>query len=79
MPNPIYTCENYGKIVVNIVVDMNGAIIEASINTQQSTSTNACLIDNALSYANKARFSSDFNKPKQKGTITYIFQPKERK
>ena len=41
LPNPIYTCENYGKIVVNIVVDMNGAIIEASINTQQSTSTNA--------------------------------------
>ena len=79
LPNPIYTCENYGKIVVNIVVDMNGAIIEAIINTQQSTSTNACLIDNALSYANKARFSPDFNKPKQKGTITYIFQPKERK
>ncbi|MDO4879885.1 MAG: TonB family protein [Capnocytophaga sp.] len=79
LPNPIYTCEFFGKIVVNITVDMNGAIIDANINTQQSTSTNACLTDNALEYAKKARFSPDFNKPKQTGTITYIFQPKEKK
>lgn len=75
LPPPIYTCIKGGKVVVNIKVDASGTVIEASFNEKSSTTTNGCLVDNALAYAAKAYFSSD-NKASQKGTITYIFQGK---
>tara|TARA_R110000850_G_scaffold190308_2_gene316168 strand:+ start:7894 stop:8667 length:774 start_codon:yes stop_codon:yes gene_type:complete len=71
-PNPIYTCEKSGKIVVNIVVDGFGNVIETSLNEASSTSLDGCLVDNALQYAAGASFSTSDNQS-QLGTITYIF------
>ncbi len=75
LPPPIYTCIEGGKVVVNIKVDESGYVIEADFNNESSGTSNGCLVDNAIAYALKARFSPDF-KNSQIGTITYLFQRK---
>jgi len=72
-PNPIYTCDAYGKVVLHIEVDASGKVIEATINTNSSTTNNVCLLESAISYAKKARFTKAENKALQMGSITYIF------
>ncbi|WP_112377628.1 hypothetical protein [Flagellimonas maritima] len=75
LPPPIYTCIEGGKVVVNIKVDESGYVIEADFNNESSGTSNGCLVDNAIAYALKARFSPD-SKNTQIGTITYLFQRK---
>lgn len=75
LPPPIYTCIEGGKIVINITVDDRGFVIGADYNAASSNTSNGCLIDNAITYAYKARFSPT-DKSSQIGTITYIFQGK---
>ena len=72
IPNPVYTCEKAGKIVVNITVDSQGNVTSVSLNENASTSSNGCLIDNALKYAKTATFQKS-NRITQIGTITYSF------
>lgn len=74
IPNPVYTCESFGKVVVNIEVDSEGRVTDASFNEKSSTTSNKCLVDNAVFYALKARFNADASKQNQLGTITYQFQ-----
>ncbi|WP_422349264.1 hypothetical protein [Flagellimonas sp.] len=75
LPPPIYTCIEGGKVVINIKVDSNGYVTEADFNDSSSGTNNYCLIENAITYALKARFSPD-SKNLQIGTITYLFQGK---
>jgi TonB family protein len=75
LPPPIYTCIEGGKVVINIKVDANGYVTEADFNDKSSGTSNGCLVDNAITYALKARFSPSA-KNEQIGTITYLFQPK---
>ena len=75
LPPPIYTCIEGGKVVVNIKVDNLGFVVEADYNSKSSTTSNGCLIDNAIAYALKARFSPA-ERSVQPGTITYLFQSK---
>ncbi len=75
LPPPIYTCIEGGKVVINIKVDSNGYVMEADFNEKSSGTNNYCLIENAIRYALKARFSPD-SKASQIGTITYLFQSK---
>jgi hypothetical protein len=75
LPPPIYTCIEGGKVVVNIEVDANGYVTDANFNGKSSDTSNGCLVDNAIAYALKAKFSSA-SKALQKGTITYLFQSK---
>jgi len=77
LPPPIYTCIEGGKVVINITVDSNGNVIEADFNSRSSGTSNGCLVDNAITYALKAKFNSS-DKAIQKGTITYLFQQKAR-
>ena len=74
IPNPIYTCESGGKIVINITVNERGLVEDTSFNSASSTSTNKCLIEHALQYAADARFSVLAGRNSQIGTITYNFQ-----
>ncbi|MEL4306587.1 hypothetical protein [Joostella sp. CR20] len=74
LPNPVYTCESFGKVVVNIKVDTQGNVIDASFNKSSSTTSNGCLVENATNYALKAKFSPSTNSSEQIGTITYLFQ-----
>jgi len=73
IPNPVYTCESGGKIVINIEVNAIGKVTKAVYNKNRSTTTNGCLIDTALSYASKARFTTKANKATQLGNISYNF------
>lgn len=75
IPNPIYTCDVAGKVVVNITVNSQGRVVSTSINKGSSTSSNECLIQNALDYAGRAVFSDLAGRNSQPGTITYHFQP----
>ena len=72
IPNPIYTCEGNGRVVVQISVNQNGYVIDAKINKKRSTTRNECLFDNALEYARNSLFSSSAV-ASQKGSITYYF------
>ena len=75
LPTPIYLCQDSGKIVINITVNHLGKVTKTSVNGS-STSTNECLIDHALEYANNARFSPDASKRSQIGTITFLYKGK---
>lgn len=75
LPPPIYTCIEGGKVVINILVDGSGRVTEAYFNQKSSGTSNGCLVDNAIAYALKARFTAS-PKTSQKGTITYLFQQK---
>lgn len=74
IPNPVYTCDVSGKIVVNITVNAEGMVTKTSINKASSTSSNQCLIDRAQEYAANAQFSELPGRNSQIGTITYYFQ-----
>lgn len=75
LPPPIYTCLEGGKVVINIEVDRLGYVTDANFNATSSNTDNGCLVENALKYALKARFSPG-SKASQIGTITYLFQSK---
>jgi len=75
IPNPIYTCDLPGKIVINITVNAEGRVIETSINKASSNSDNECLTERALEYAANAVFSQLTGRNEQPGTITYNFKP----
>lgn len=75
IPNPVYTCDRSGKIVVNISVNTDGRVTSTSINKGSSSTTNECLADQALEYAAQAVFSRLPGRISQPGTITYNFKP----
>ncbi len=75
LPPPIYTCIEGGKVVINIEVNAVGNVTNATFNAKSSGTSNGCLVDNAITYALKAKFNSS-TKQVQKGTITYLFQRK---
>ncbi len=73
IPNPVYTCDAVGKVVINIEVANLGNVVKTSFNRSSSTTTNGCLVDQALKYASKAIFNSA-QPENQIGTITFEFQ-----
>lgn len=73
LPNPVYVCEAGGKVVITIEVNELGKILKVSYNEAASTTTNGCLIESALEYANKSRFNTKAGVTKQLGSITYVF------
>lgn len=76
IPNPIFTCEKQGTVVVIITVDDTGRVIRTALDKINSTTTDDCLIENSLQYAQRARFNAVTGKKEQTGTITYTFQSK---
>ncbi len=72
LPNPVYTCNGSGKVVVKIEVNRNGYVTDAKVDKKRSTTRNECLFDNAMDYARKALFSRTTIE-EQQGSITYYF------
>jgi hypothetical protein len=75
LPVPNYTCLEGGEVVINIAVDYKGRVVDAWYNAQFSSSSNGCLIAQAIEYA-KHSFFQDSGKNIQEGTITYLFPAK---
>lgn len=73
IPNPVYTCDAEGKVVINIEVSGQGNVIKASYNKNASTTANGCLVDQALEYAKGAIFNNS-TRQTQLGSISFEFQ-----
>jgi TonB family protein len=74
LPIPIYKCEGSGKAVLTIEVDPKGNVISAKIIPAESTTSDPCLTEAAVSSALISRFNPDISAQKiQTGTITYHF------
>ncbi|WP_290568151.1 hypothetical protein [Leeuwenhoekiella sp. UBA6783] len=73
IPNPVYTCDATGKVVINIEVNGSGGIIRAYFNKSASSTSNGCLVDQALEYAENAIFNKS-DRATQLGSITFEFQ-----
>lgn len=72
---PVYKCESGGTVVVDIVVNQKGKVINASIDQKSTTDFLSCLEEAAINSAYKSFFNTDYNAAaRQGGTITYIFR-----
>ncbi len=78
LPHPQYDNSNdEGKLVVDIIVNPKGDVVDASINSSESSAsirTNYDLRNSAINAAKKAKFEAIKNSNNQKGTITYFFK-----
>lgn len=73
LPNPVYTCDAQGKVVINISVNDQGTITSKTFNKNASTSSNGCLIDQAMKYLTRSYFDNS-KKATQLGSVTFDFQ-----
>lgn len=74
IPVPSFMCETSGTVVVNIEVNQQGYVVNASISSK-STTDNECLLREALIAARKSVFnSSAIARNKQNGYITFEFE-----
>ncbi len=74
LPIPIYKCQGSGKVVLIIDVDQKGNVTSASVVAGESTTSDECLTETAVTSARRSRFNADLNAPKsQRGTLTFIF------
>lgn len=75
LPAPNYTCLEGGEVVINVSVDYKGRVVDAWYNPYFSSSSNGCLIAQAIEYAKRSLFQES-GKNVQEGTITYLFPAK---
>lgn len=74
-PQPKYTCNEQGKVVVQISVDKNGTVFAAEPGARGTTNSAKCLLDQARQAALNTKFdASDAAADKQVGTIIYNFK-----
>jgi hypothetical protein len=72
---PVYRCESGGVIVIQIMVDQMGNVINA-VYSNDSGSKDECLVEEAIKYSYRFLFSADLSaEPRQRGTITFEFIP----
>jgi len=73
-PAPKYTCNEAGKVVVEVSVDRNGKTIDAIAGIKGTTNTARCLLDQARIAAMNTRWDASSDAPeKQVGKIVYNF------
>lgn len=75
IPKPtVANCDGY--VVVNIVVDRGGNVVNAHMKPGGCTACESHCIDKAVASAKQSRFNADNNaKVRQSGTITFRFKP----
>lgn len=74
LPKPAYNIDEEGIVVVDIVVDPSGKVVNAQWRQSGSTTTNQELRNAAIAAALKAKFNADAKATtNQRGTITYHF------
>jgi len=74
LPIPIYKCQGSGKAVLSIDVNQKGIVEKALMISNESTTSDPCLIETAVRTALISRFNPDVSSPKiQTGTLTYHF------
>ena len=77
LPAPDYSINKSGKVVVRIMVDQYGKVVNAIPGMSGTTVQDKTLWNAAKEAALKARFNISSTAPGvQEGTITYIFKLK---
>jgi hypothetical protein len=75
LPVPVYKCEGFGFVEVQIFVDQKGFVVYAQVPNLGDSMNEICLAEAAKSAAMGTKFNSNFDAPlRQQGTITYHFQ-----
>lgn len=76
---PAYNGKDQGRVVIRIVVDAAGNVIEATYQPTGSNTDNQSLVEAALKEARRAKFNKidDPTRTRQTGTITYTFALKQ--
>lgn len=69
---PNYSVDDYGTVVVDILVNAKGEVVEATIGKGTNT-PNTNLRSEAIRAAKRTRFNTVSSVTNQKGTITYKF------
>jgi hypothetical protein len=73
-PAPKYTCNESGKVVVEVSVDRNGNTMNAVAGIKGTTNTAKCLLDQARIAAMNTKWDASSDAPvKQVGKIVYNF------
>jgi hypothetical protein len=73
LPIPVYLAQGGGKIIVDIVVNRNGKVIQATARKNQSIRDEQIFLYAQVA-ASRTIFNTDFSAPaQQKGTIEYNF------
>ncbi len=73
-PAPNYTCQEQGRVAVQVTVDRSGNTINATAGVQGTTNTARCLLDQAKIAAMSTKWQADSNAPEtQVGKIIYTF------
>ena len=74
-PNPQYTCNEEGTVVVQITVDRTGKVINAQPGVRGTTNAAKCLLDQAKIAALNTKINPSDDAPdKQVGKIIYSFK-----
>lgn len=74
LPIPIYKCEGSGKVALSISVNQKGNVEEAKVISSESSTSDPCLVETAVSTAMMSKFAPDVKAPKShRGTLTYHF------
>lgn len=74
-PQPRYTCNEEGVVVVEISVNTSGSVIAATAGVRGTTNAASCLLEQAKQAALKTRFDASDSAPeKQLGKIIYNFK-----
>jgi hypothetical protein len=77
LPNPVYSSQASGKVVVDVWVDNYGNVQKAVAGVEGTTVADKDLWQAARKAALGAHFNMDADAPAlQKGTITYVFSMK---
>lgn len=73
-PAPKYTCNEQGKVVVEVSVDRTGRTVNAVAGVKGTTNTAKCLLDQARIAAMNTKWDASSDAPeKQVGKIVYNF------
>jgi len=76
LPVPVYKCEGFGVVEVQILVDQKGYVVNVQVPNMGDSMNEICLAEAAKTAAMSTRFNTDFGAAlRQQGTITYHFQP----
>ena len=74
-PTPNYICNEIGTVVVQIIVNPSGNVIDAMPGIKGTTNSAKCLLEESRNAALKTKWQSDNNAPgKQIGKIIYVFK-----
>lgn len=73
-PQPNYTCQEQGRVAVQVTVDRNGNTVSVTAGVQGTTNTAKCLLDQAKIAAMSTKWQPDATAPEtQVGKIIYTF------